>query len=336
MKQLFTALFLLLNLVCLAQESKDQSLGVIGFYNLENLFDTVDDPNIDDEDFLPEGSNKWTPELYQEKLNNMAKVISQIAGGPDILGVCEIENRKVLEDLVNTDALKPHRYQIVQFDSPDRRGIDVALLYKTGRYLPFKTEQIVFGDTKSPNFKTRDILKVKGLYLGDTLNIFVNHWPSRRGGKKDKRIIAGQLLRKAVDATYAKNPNAKIITMGDFNDDPINNSIRTSLRAIGKIAKLEEGDLFNTSYDTFKKGYGTLYYRGAWNLFDQIIISQSLMKKNSERYHYIPKSFQPFGPEWIRVQKEGNYKGAPFRTFVGGVYQGGYSDHFASFIVIGK
>ncbi len=325
-----------ISLVSCSQTSKDRPLGIVGFYNLENLFDTVDNPNINDEDFLPKGRYKWTSERYHEKLNNMAKVISQMAGGPDILGICEVENRKVLEDLVNTDALKPHRYQIIQFDSPDHRGIDVALLYKTGRYLPFQTEQITFGDPKSPNFKTRDILKVKGLYLGDTLNIFVNHWPSRRGGKEDKRIIAGQLLRKAIDATYAKNPTAKIIVMGDFNDDPINKSVKTSLRANGKLSKLKEGDLFNTSYDTFKKGYGTLYYRGAWNLFDQIIISQSLLEKNSTRYHYITDSFRPFGPDWLRVRKEGEYKGAPLRTFVSGVYKGGYSDHFGSFIVIGE
>jgi predicted extracellular nuclease len=322
-------------LVSFAQKN-DQPIGAIGFYNLENLFDTVDDTSINDEDYLPEGRNKWTPALYEEKLNNMAKVISEMVGAPDILGVCEIENRKVLEDLVNTTALKPHKYQIIQFDSPDWRGIDVALLYKTGTYLPFETEQITFEDPKFPDFKTRDILKVKGLYLGDTLNVFVNHWPSRRGGKEDKRVKAGLLLRQAVDATYAKNPDAKIVIMGDFNDDPNNKSVKTSLRASGKVSKLEDGDLYNTSYDTFKQGYGTLFYRGTWNLFDQIIISQSLLRTNSSNYHYMAKSFSPFGPNWIRVQKEGEYQGAPKRTFVRGVYQGGYSDHFASYIIIGK
>jgi predicted extracellular nuclease len=314
---------------------KENPIGLISFYNVENLFDTVDDPTIKDEEYLPKGRNKWDETRYQEKLKNISKVISSIGNGPDIVGLCEIENRKVLEDLVQTPLLKNKRYQITHFDSPDFRGIDVALIYKTGIFKPFDTKIIPFSVVGNSDYKTREMLWVKGLYNKDTLNIVVCHWPSRRGGKEDKRILAAQSLRKVLDSVQQVNPKAKIILMGDFNDDPRNKSIKNELKAGGKVEKLVQGDLYNTSTSTFKKGFGTISYRGNWNLFDQIIISQSLLKQNSQSYYYIPNSFSPFGPDWMRV-KDGEYAGSPKRTFSRGVYQNGFSDHFPSFILIGK
>lgn len=315
--------------------SQQKAAGTIGFYNLENLFDTIDDPSINDEEYLPEGSNKWTEEKYQSKITNMSKVIADMAYGVDILGVCEIENRKVLEDLVSSSKLKTKNYQIVHFDSPDRRGVDVALIYRKSAFTPFAINRISFIDPDDPNFKTRDILWVKGLYLGDTLHVAVNHWPSRRGGKEGKRLMAAQLLRNAVDSVTSINPDAKIVLMGDFNDDPTNRSIKKILNASSKNKLDDSKILFNASGKTFKNGYGTLTYRGAWNLFDQIIISQSLMKNNSTNFFYVPDSFNIFAADYMRDIK-GENKNAPLRTHSRGVYKNGYSDHYPVFIIIGK
>lgn len=319
----------------ISQSTNVRAIGAIGFYNLENLFDTEDDADIRDEEYLPEGKNEWTEERYKEKVTNMAKVLGQMANGADVVGVVEVENRKVLEDLVAAPAMARHRYQIVHFDSPDGRGIDVALLYKPSAFKAFAFDKIQLKDNKNPDFKTRDMLWVKGLYHGDTLNVVVNHWPSRRGGKEDKRILAAQILRNKVDSVQKINPAAKIILMGDFNDDPSNKSVKKVLLAGGKLSKLAPNGLFNTSMATFKQGFGTLFYRGAWNLFDQIIVSQSLLKDNAAKYHYMDKSFSVFAPNWMRVP-DGEYKGAPLRTFSYGVYQKGYSDHFPVYILITK
>lgn len=315
--------------------AQEKPIGTIGFYNLENLFDTVDDPDIEDEEYLAAGDRQWTEERYQNKLNNMSRVIADMANGPDIVGLCEIENRKVLEDLVQTEKLKLKRYQIIHFNSPDHRGIDVGLIYKQGLFTPFDVRTIKFNDPNDSWFKTRDILWVKGLYHKDTLHVVVNHWPSRRGGKEDKRIIAAEILRKSIDSVQAINPEAKIVLMGDFNDDPSNRSIKKVLMADDKEKKLEKGMMYNAAGDTFKQGYGTLFYRGTWNLFDQIIISQSLLKDNATNYHYIPNSFRVFAADYMQEPK-GDNKGAPLRTFSYGVYKNGYSDHYPSIIFIGR
>ncbi len=315
--------------------AQEKAIGTLGFYNLENLFDTVDDPTIKDEEYLPEGRNQWTEEKYANKIVNMSRVIADMAYGVDILGVAEVENRKVLEDLVNSPKLKRKNYQIIHFDSPDYRGIDVALLYRRGVFTPFSILQIPFVDPENNQFKTRDILWVKGLYHGDTLHVVVNHWPSRRGGKESKRIMAAQLLRHHVDSVMQLTPEAKIVIMGDFNDDPTNKSIKKVLMATSKQKFESPMQLFNTSGKTFKNGNGTLFYRGAWNLFDQIIISQSLLKQNATHYFYITDSFNVFAADYMREPK-GENKGAPLRTNAYGVYKNGFSDHYPTFILFGK
>ncbi len=313
-----------------AQQATAPSQALVGFYNLENLFDTVDDPKTIDEEFLPNGANAWTDERYAIKLANMSKVIAGFS--PDILGVSEIENRKVLEDLVQHPNIASKRYQIVHFDMDDARGVDVALLYRASVFKPFSIKKLVIKNPKEPGFKTRDILWVKGLFLGDTLHVAVNHWPSRRGGKEDARLLAARVLRKAVDSVLAINPNANIVMLGDFNDDPNNRSIKKILLASDDAQK--KGTLINTAEPTFKKGYGSLAFNGAWNLFDQVIISAAL--SDQAGIDYIPETFTIFAQRWMFVES-GKYKGTPKRTFSGGVFNPeGYSDHFPVFILIKK
>jgi predicted extracellular nuclease len=303
---------------------------VIGFYNVENLFDTIDDPSINDEEFLPTGANQWTEERYQIKLGNMSKVIAAIR--PDILGLGEVENRKVLEDLVLHPNIVNHRYQIIHFDMNDERGIDVALIYKPTVFKPFDIRKIAITDPEDREFKTRDILWVKGLFMGDTLHVAVNHWPSRRGGKEDKRLVAGQTLRKSVDSVLAINPKANIVIMGDLNDDPNNKSVKKYLLASDDSKK--KNSLINVSEPTFKKGYGSLAYNGIWNLFDQIIVSAALTDR--KQIDYVPESFTIFAQRWMQ-ETSGKYTGMPMRTFRGGQFNPeGFSDHFPVFILLKK
>lgn len=300
----------------------------VGFYNIENLFDTVDDPSINDEEFLPNGRNQWTEERYQQKLSNMATVVA--AMNVDILGLSEIENRKVLEDLVQHPLLMAKRYQIIHFDMNDGRGVDVALLFKPTAFKPFKTLRIPIYDSAEPNFKTRDILWVKGLFQKDTLHIAVNHWPSRSGGKEDKRLLAAEALRKTIDSVRLVNPDSKMVMVGDFNDDPNNKSIKKIL-----LADDARGSeiLYNASEATFKKGFGTLSYNGIWNLFDQIIISSNLLVGQQ---HYAPESFTIFAMPNM-LENKGKYIGNPKRTFRGGEFNPeGYSDHLPVYITIVK
>jgi endonuclease/exonuclease/phosphatase family metal-dependent hydrolase len=319
----FTFLFII-TLIWVAEAQKN----TVGFYNIENLFDTVDDPTINDEEFLPTGANQWTEARYQQKLTNMATVIA--AMNVDVLGLGEIENRKVLEDLVQHPALIAKHYQIIHFDMNDGRGVDVALLYKPSAFKPFKTVRIPIFDPAEPKFKTRDILWVKGLFQKDTLHVAVNHWPSRSGGKEDKRLLAAEALRKTVDSVLSVNADAKMVMVGDFNDDPNNKSIKKIL-----LADNAQGNeiLFNASEATFKKGFGTLSYNGIWNLFDQVIISSNLLKGQQ---HYAPESFTIFALPSM-LESKGKYIGNPKRTFRGGEFNAeGYSDHLPVYITIVK
>lgn len=288
-----------------------------------------DHPDKNDEEYTPTGDRGWDLERYTSKQANLAKVLSEMADGADVIGLSEVENLFVLTELVARPELAKHNYQIVHRESPDRRGIDCALIYKPNKFKVLNYKTLKF---PQEGYDTRDILYVSGLYFGDTLNIFVNHWPSRFGGQADMRQLAASRLRQEVDSLLAINDQSKIIVMGDFNDDPINKSIKKELRAVDK--KLEPGDLFNPAAEVFKQGVGTLYYRGAWNLFDQIIVSQGMLKE-SAGISYKPNTFSIFGPDWMRV-KSGQYAGGPLRSFGGGVYLDGYSDHFPTYILIEK
>lgn len=311
----------------IAQEAKVK-VGCIAFYNLENLYDTIDDPRTDDAEFLPGGANDWTSKRYLLKINNMSEVISQIGdeftqGGPSIIGVSEIENHRVLEDLISTPRLKKSGYAIVQFDSPDSRGVDVALLYREKDFTVTNAKVVKLTVNWDAKFKTRDQLVVSGLFDGDPLTVIVNHWPSRGHGS-EYRMAAGKLTRSIVDSLLKINKDAKIIVMGDLNDDPVDPSIKKNLNTI----------MYNPMLQMFKNGIGSLAYRDSWNLFDQIILSKAWLRENGVKGYSFYKA-KVFNRKFL-ITKEGQYSGYPFRTFAGGAFLGGYSDHLPVYIFITK
>jgi hypothetical protein len=272
----------------------------------------------------------------------MAHVISKIGtdhvkAGLSLFGVAEIENKKVLEDLAKQPSIASRNYQIVHYDSPDRRGVDVALMYNPKHFIPLYSKSIpLLVYENGEREYTRDILYVKGLLDGDTIHVMVNHWPSRRGGEEAsayKRNKGAEICRTVHDSICGLNPAAKVFIMGDLNDDPTNNSIKFFLKAKGKEADVKKGDLFNPFEDYYRRGIGSNAYRDSWSLFDQIIISSAVLKNKDDGYKY-QKAFV-FNKEFL-IQTFGQYKGYPFRTFSGNTYQGGYSDHFPSYVVLSK
>jgi hypothetical protein len=334
--------FLLFYSSSYAQESdkKNYQVACIGFYNIENLFDTINDPNVNDEDFLPEGSYKWTGKRYWEKLDHMSYVLDELCkeyttDGPAIMGFCEVENRTVVQDLINQPRLKKHNYKIIHIDGPYDRGVDPSLIYQE-KY--FKVTNQIAYPVKNPNkpeWKTRDQLLVSGVFAdGKPLHIVVNHWPSRRGGEERSaplRGIAADVGRRIADSLLNQDPNARIIYMGDLNDDPSDKSVRKNLGAVKRKEDLKEKLLFNTSYDLFEKGVGSLAHNDSWNLFDQIIISSSLLNGDANQFKFF--TTRVFNKPFLQ-QADGRFKGYPFRTYSGGVYTNGYSDHFPVFTVI--
>ncbi len=346
-KIIFTSLFIS-SFFCLSAQNKKSGsekkfkIASIGFYNLENLFDTVDDTLINDEEFLPNGARAWTEERYKEKLTNMAYVISQIGiqdakSGLSCLGVSEIENRKVLEDLVIQPSIKDRNYQIIHYNSPDGRGVDVGFLYNPNHFTPLYSRPIPLLNFEDGRRQyTRDVLYVKGLLETDTIHIMVNHWPSRGGGEARTapfRNNGAKLCRNVVDSLFNVNPQSKIFVMGDLNDDPTNESLKSYLRAVGNIKDVRKTGMFNPFEDFFRRGQGSNAYRDAWSLFDQIIISKGLTDKKTTGYYYFKANI--FNKQFL-VQPTGQYKGYPFRTFSGDHYQSGYSDHFPSYLYLVK
>ncbi len=337
---IFICFFLLSTFNIRAQE-KEYKAGCIAFYNLENLFDTINTENVRDEEFTPEGPNKWTPERYLVKLDKLAEVISQIGydftnDAPAIIGVSEIENIDVLEDLVNTPALKPYNYKIVHYNSPDKRGIDVGLLYQPKYFTVTGSVSYELGIEGRDDFFSRDQLLVSGLFDGEPINIVVNHWPSRRGGEKASRplrIAAAKLSRSIADSLLQMDENAKVIVMGDFNDDPVDPSVKDFLKTSGKIDKIPKGYFYNPMDKLFKKGIGSLAWRDSWNLFDQIVVSQGLIGNDKKDFKFYKAGV--YNKKHLK-NKEGRYAGYPLRTYAGGIYQGGYSDHFPVYIYLIK
>lgn len=342
MRNLIPFLFLLL-ISSAACAQKQYKVGLVGFYNLENLFDTINQPDVNDEEFTPTGSNLYTPAVYKDKLNKLSEVISQIGiditpDGLSIIGVAEIENESVLIDLCNNPKLKSRNYKVVHHDSPDLRGVDVGLLYNPKYFKPGGSESLhvpLKNPDGSPYF-TRDVLYVYGDYDGEAVHIFVNHWPSRRGGEEasaPSRALAAKVAKAKIDSINTASPGAKIILMGDLNDDPVSPSVTHILKAGWEKDKLRKGDLFNPWVPMYKEGIGTLAYNDAWNLFDQIIISESFLDKSQTGFFF--QRAEIFRKEFM-VQKSGRYKGYPMRTYDFSVYMGGYSDHFPTYLVLYK
>ncbi|HMO33258.1 MAG TPA: endonuclease/exonuclease/phosphatase [Lacibacter sp.] len=343
MKRLVFFLFAIISLLAGRAQQQQYKVAVIGFYNLENLFDTINNPNINDDDFTPKGNLNYTSKIYWDKQNKLSTVISQMGAnispdGPAILGVAEIENDTVLNDLVNMPKIKDRNYKIVHYDSPDERGIDVALLYNP-RYFKVDTSHNLFvqlpGGSKEAFF-TRDVLWVQGKLDGETIHVYVNHWPSRRGGEERSapaRNAAAAVVKRHMDSILKHQPNAKVVIMGDLNDDPISPSLVEVLRARGKVAEVKPGGLFNPWMDLYKKGIGTLAYQDAWGLFDQILVSHAWLDKKQDGFFFYQQHI--FNKEYM-VENQGRYKGYPMRTWDGSSYRGGYSDHFPTFLVMLK
>lgn len=296
-------------------------------YNVENLFDTQDDPKIPDEEFLPESEKKWTNERYQKKLNDLARVISEVnpLDAPEIVGLIEVENRSVLEDLINTNALKAHQYAIIHEESPDYRGIDVALIYRKDAFTEIMHEclPVVFADDTA--FKTRDILHVVGTVRNKTVHVFVNHWPSRIGGEdktEPKRVLAASVLKKKVDQLMASDPKARIIIMGDMNDEPVNKSLKET---IGAQAPDSGANFVNLMWPDDKAGLGTYFYNGNWNMLDNIVVSREMISGQQVRVENGKGSI--YSNSWMLFTNKTGDK-TPNRSYVGPKYVGGVSDHF--------
>jgi endonuclease/exonuclease/phosphatase family metal-dependent hydrolase len=342
MKRNFCLLvFAFLALQVSAQQYK---IAAIAFYNVENLFDTENDPAIRDEEFTPEGDKRWTEDKYQEKLDNLARVIAEMAtektpDGPALIGLAEVENRRVLEDLVKRPAIAHRDYQIVHYDSKDFRGIDVALLYQSKYFKPTNSRSVPVDmlDDKGKKIFTRDILLVSGDLDGQELHLLVNHWPSRRGGQKasaPRRNASAKRNKELTDSLLLVNPKAGVIMMGDLNDDPNNESLTSYLSAKSSPEKaLSTGNYYNPFYELFKKGIGTLAYRDSWSLFDQILVSASLVEKDPSRYYF--HKAVVFNKPYL-LQKSGQYKGYPYRTFDFDNYIAGYSDHLPTYVFLVK
>jgi predicted extracellular nuclease len=306
---------------------------IVAFYNVENLFDTIDDPITIDEDFTPAGKLQWSSVRYAEKLSRISEVIDLLPGDlPVFLGLCEIENRSVLNDLVKQSPLKDSpksgSYEIIHADSPDERGIDVAALYDESRLKNVRYEYypIALPDPKDPN--TRDLLHAQGKLGNDELHFFVNHWPSRSGGQAESepnRLAVAALLKSKIDAVLAQNANAKIVIMGDFNDHPNDKSIYETLEAKDEPSAV----LYNQMYAIHASGKGSYFYKGEWGALDQMITSSGLM--TSSGWHVDDESAGVLREEKLLFRdKEGVAR--PSRSYAGDSYKGGYSDHLPVYL----
>lgn len=311
---------------------KNNQAYTIAFYNLENLFDTKNDPNTLDDDFTPTGRKHWNTKRYKRKLKKLGNVIAQIGTersyhAPVIVGVVEVENQTVLNDLVATSNLKNHNYGIVHYDSPDERGIDVALLYKKDLFevIHSETFPLYLKGNNGDRDYTRDVLMVKGRLNDELIYILVNHWPSRRSGEdssEGKRVKAAELVVSIVEKIKIETEDPKIIIMGDFNDNPTNKSIKQHL---------VNDTFYNPMERLINTGNGTLNHKKTWHLFDQIIFSKNFFTKenNKHSFKYAEVFDRYFLKEW-----NGKYKGNPFRTYIGKWYQGGFSDHFPVYVYL--
>lgn len=334
---MISVLFLPFHAAFSQDENQSQDIRIM-FYNVENLFDVTDDSLTSDEEFTPDGDRRWNQRKMYDKIHKIYKVIMAVGtwNPPALIGLCEVENRFVLEQLVYKTPLNNFGYRIIHHESPDRRGIDVAVLYRDEFFLPLHDEAVPVSFPFDTSYTTRDILYVKGLLGGsEMIHIFVNHWPSRYGGYLEtvgKRNQAAMVLKSKTDSLFAITTNIRILVMGDFNDDPGDESIRRILQAEPVIDSTRRGCLYNLmpgSNDSQKKG--TLKYRGNWNTFDQIIVSGALLDVEGKIILKGRKA-KIFSPAFL-LEKDETYLGEkPFRTYSGFRYHGGFSDHMPIYI----
>lgn len=329
MKKLTIAAALLL-LQGAARAQKNYQVVAIGFYNCENFFNPVNDPNKNDEDFTPTGANHYTEEVYHQKLHNIATLVQRLGtdvtpAGAAIIGLAEVENDQVLKDLVAQPEIKARGYRYVWFYGPDERGITTAMLYNPAYFHVLYAHPV---HVPLPGRPTRDVLFVRGLLAGDTVNVLVNHWPSRYGGEAESapgRAIAARVDKELTDSLLAVNPKAKVLIMGDLNDDPTSPSVAKVLKVKSNAADVSMGDIYNPWVNFYNKGLGTLAYNDSWNLFDQIMMTGDFLKTGLSDWHFYKAEI--FNKEFLKTHY-GQYKGYPHRSYVGTTWQNGYSDHF--------
>jgi len=338
-------LLAIISLNTVAQEKRNFKIHTIAFYNVENLFDTINDINKNDE-ASPIMEIKFNrSEIYKKKVKNMASVIADIGSdlvnkSPSIVGLSEVENRNVIEDLLNTKHLLNKNYDIVHYDSPDERGIDVGLIYNKDVFKVNSTkshELIIYDNNSSKRNYTRDQLVVSGLLDNELIHIIVNHWPSRSGGEERSRagrMAAAELNKKIIDSLQNKYKNAKIITMGDFNDDPHDDSMKKILNAKKHIEDVKTNGIYNPMEVILSdQGIGSNAYRDVWQLFDQILVTEPFLNKKYDSYQFYKAGI--FNKSYL-INKAGRYKGYPFRSFSWGSFTDGYSDHLPPYIYLIK
>jgi len=339
----FLFFFLLVPLSLLAQQKQNYKVAIVAFYNCENFYDTVHNPMVNDIDFTPDGDYKYNTAIYLDKVKKLSTVISQIGtdinrDGVALIGVAEIENDTVLNDLIHSPLLIKRNYKIVHYDSRDPRGIDVALIYNPKYFTVLDSKPLFVqlpGKSKYARY-TRDILWVKGKLDGEIINILVNHWPSRLGGQEKSepaRNAAAAVCRLKLAEIAEADANAKVIIMGDLNDDPTSPSVVNVLKAKGKEKEVKEGEIFNPWVELFDRGIGTLAYNDSWSLFDQIMVTYPWLNKQQSGFFYYKQFI--FNKEFM-IENRGLYKGYPMRTWSGFNYRGGYSDHFPTYLVLLK
>lgn len=314
----------------LFKRKKTSNLYTIGFYNLENLFDTIDDPNTLDDDFTPNGFKKWSLKRYNRKLYKLAKTIAEVGNEatkmpPVLMGIAEVENKEVVEDLIGAEPLKDINYGYVHYDSPDERGIDTGLIYHKDYFEVLHSEPItlLIFEENGVRDTTRDILYVKGLLNKEEVHIFVNHWPSRRDGDREtsfKRVQAAETIIEFMKGIETKIENPNYIIMGDFNDGPNDESLK-------RLMQTEK--LYNPMEKLLTPERGSASYKKAWLLFDQILVSHNFFnyQKGSHSFAHANIFDESFLTEF-----KGKFKGKPYRTYVGRKYIGGYSDHFPVYV----
>ncbi|WP_418264336.1 endonuclease/exonuclease/phosphatase family protein [Flavobacterium faecale] len=358
--------FVLAIVICFSLKSMSQpkkyKIHTLAFYNFENLFDTINDPFTRDDEWTPSGLQQWNTKKYNQKLANLSRALAEIgttenSNAPTIIGCSEIENRTVLEDLVKQSLIINKDYGIIHYDSPDKRGIDVALLYQKQYFKPTsyvniplliynkkfkeKTKSITNQTAEDEletfahdeRIYTRDQLLVTGFLENEEVHIIVNHWPSRSGGEKKSaplRELAAALNRKIMDSLQRINPDAKIITLGDLNDGPFNNSVKKTLNAKAKKSEVQPLGIFNPYEEMANKGLGTIAYRDSWDIFDQILMTHSLIQNDFKQFQFWKAGI--FNPPFL-IQNSGPYKGYPKRHSNTEI---GFSDHFPVYIYLIK
>ncbi len=352
MKRLFIIPLLLLACIVstTAQDKPKKQLRVYGvaFYNLENLFDTINNNGKYDLEFSPQGARQWNSQKYWSKVRNLAYAITQMTtkatpNGPSVIGVSEIENRTVLDDLVKEvdrqlvkQGKQTWNLQVVHHDSPDRRGVDVGCLFNPRDFRFLNVSNTTLKIKGYESFRTRDQMCVTGIMGGDTISVIVNHWPSRLGGQEQSsylREAAADLSKHIADSLWALRPNQGVIVMGDLNDDPHDRSCAVALGAKRDENKVDKHGFYNPWWKILDKGIGTLAYKSQWNLFDQIIVSGTLLKKNDANLYFYNAKVNNFD---FLMDTEGARQNYPKRTYSGGVFLNGYSDHFPTEIFLVK